>query len=57
MLKIVQTKARKSTETVADKRESTNLQADSFYLSELLFGCWLSTGFRTPEIFGLLPYL
>ena len=26
-------------------------------LSELLWGCWLSTGMRTPEAFGLFPYM
>ena len=26
-------------------------------LSELLWGCWLSTGMRAPEAFGLLPYM
>ena len=26
-------------------------------LGELIWGCWLSTGMRIPESFGLLPYV
>jgi len=33
-----------------------DLSKHLFMLSELLWGCWLSTGMRVPEIFGLLPY-
>jgi len=56
MLKLVINHAEKSI-NIRKEHRCASVQLNSFIVTELLWGCWLNEGMRTPECYGILPYM